>query len=196
ALRLQIDMTDIEPISTADCLRIDVAAPNHHDLVNTVSAGHVPGSSKCRIEVMAYRHAIRSIIRLPRDHDMRASRQRPGKGLELLAPHDHRFAHGGLLEPGEIGWDVPGNRLVGPDDAVAGDGGNEGGLGHSRGITRPCIEGKTASTQRGASARRAWSMKSSNCSPATAMSKPRSASTVSIGAHTDTTSAVKTRTVT
>ena len=66
-------------------------------------------------------------IALAADDDVRPSRQRLASDLiERLAPHDHVMPHRQRLEALQIGRQVPRQLVVAADDAVRGDGGEEG----------------------------------------------------------------------
>src|SRR3546814_9550172 len=53
------------------------------------------------------------------------------RSVEGLAPHDHRAAHGELLEAAEVGGQVPRHLAAGADHAVGGAGEDQRDFGRS-----------------------------------------------------------------
>src|SRR3546814_17319068 len=71
------------------------------------------------------------------EDDVAAPFEQRGKAVEGLAPHDHRAAHGELLEAAEGDGKVPGHPSVGADPAIGGAGEDHRELGsiHPGGVS-------------------------------------------------------------
>ena len=106
--------------------REDLRAADDRDLVDTACRG-----AHAR-NVQRLRDASRTLdtgnieIRTARDDDVVAAIERLADRVECLATHDHRLAHGEAAEDLQVGRHAPWDCAVATDDAVLGDGNDEG----------------------------------------------------------------------
>ena len=61
---------------------------------------------------------FRVILQVSGDYDIRTTRQRPANGLESLASHNNRLAHGQAFEVPHVGRQVPRQLVVSPDNTI------------------------------------------------------------------------------
>src|SRR3546814_13775350 len=79
-----------------------------------------PGSTRTDT-LFPYTTLFRS-VGIAGEGDVAAPFEHRGQAVEGLAPHDHRAAHGELLEAAEVGGQVPRHLAAGADHAVGGAG--------------------------------------------------------------------------
>jgi hypothetical protein len=79
-----------------------------------------PGQREGAVHVVRHLRAFRPPVAAARQHDVAASGEQAGQALEGLAAHDHRRAERQRLEALQVLGEVPGQRAVAPDHAIAG----------------------------------------------------------------------------
>ena len=89
------------------------------------------------VDVMNNFDALNLPFRVVGHDDVAAAGKDAGQAVECLAPHNHRAAHGQLLEALQIAGNVPGKLSVLADNPVDGAGEDDGDRGAGHGRTLP-----------------------------------------------------------
>src|SRR5688572_6539178 len=124
ALGSKIDMAYIEPARSWHQRLVKGRAAADHDLIGAIRRGDGFGMLERSLEVADHDHALGLVACLTGNDNIRPARQGPAYALEGLAPHDQGLAKGCALEEGEVGRQVPWDRVAGADDIVSAHGGN------------------------------------------------------------------------
>jgi hypothetical protein len=129
--------------------QLDLVRERFEQFENCRAADYRDGScsrgSDSAVDVMNHVDALDLPFRVVSHDDMLPTGENAGEAVEGLAAHDHRAAHGQLLEAPEIARNVPGKHPILADHAIDGAGKDDGDrrVGHrltwpqGRGFAKP-----------------------------------------------------------